>query len=251
MFGGCADTQAQTQTEKARGLLQTANTQLNADKLADAGLLAQQAAEAAPDDAGVQMRAGEILFLSGKVAESIPCFDAANKLDPQLAPHNWQRGVALGCLGKFQEGADQFRTHHDVNPNDVENSAWYFLCVAKTKGREAAEATVIPSGGDRRQPMMSVLKMLQGTLKPDEVLEAAKMHTNEGQERKMAMFYGFLYVGIYYDSIGDSEKAAAALDKSIEVAQRDYMGRTARLYREIRFPKIPSSTGDAKGSPSK
>jgi lipoprotein NlpI len=186
------------------------------------------------------------MFLSGKVNESLVCFDKANQLDDQLAPHNWQRGVALGCVGRFAEGADQFQIHHDVNPNDVENSAWYFLCVAKSKNLDAAKASVIGSAGDRREPMMSVLKMLQGTLKPDEVLVAAKANTKEGPGRKLALFYGFLYVGLYYDSIGESEKAAAALDQCIAHAEKDYMGRTAQMYREHRFAKTAAKPADPK-----
>lgn len=228
--------------ERARMLLREADSRLRAEKLGEAAKLATEASAAAENHAGVQQRAGEILFLSGQVEESLPCFDRANQLDTTLAPHNWQRGVALGCVGKFAEGAEQFRLHHEVNPDDVENSAWYFLCVAKTKGKAAAEAAIIPSRGDSRQPMMAVLKMLRGTLTPEEVLVAAKANTKEGPERKMAMFYGFLYVGIYYDSIGESEKAVTALDQSIAQAGKDYMGRTARIYREYRFKKLPAGS---------
>lgn len=227
--------------KKASEFIQAAGAAYNAGKLDEAVKNAEAARAAAPDDASVQQTAGQVLFLSGKVAESLPCFERANQLDATLAPHNWQRGVALGCAGKFKEGADQFGQHHEVNPDDVENSAWYFLCVAKTKGKAAALQTLIPSRGDSRQPMMSVLKMLQGTLAPEEVLVAAKANTKEGPERKTAMFYGFLYVGLYYDSIGESEKAASALDSSITFAQKDYMGRTAQIYRELRFAKTPST----------
>jgi lipoprotein NlpI len=225
---------------KAQDLLKAAGSAYNAGRFEEAAKNAQEASAAAPDEASVQQSAGQVLFLSGKVHESLPCFEKANQLDTNLAPHNWQRGVALGCVGKFDAGAEQFGMHHEVNPDDVENSAWYFLCVAKTKGKAAAEKTVIPSRGDRRQPMMSVLKMLQGTLTPDEVLVAAKENTKEGADRKMAMFYGFLYVGLYYDSIGEIEKAASALDSAITFADKDYMGRTAQIYRELRFEKRPS-----------
>ncbi len=104
-----------------------------------------------------------------------------------------------------------------------------FLCVAKSKSVADAKASIIGSQGDRREPMMSVLKMLQGTLKPDEVLVAAKANTKEGPERKLALFYGFLYVGLYYDSIGEGEKASAALDSCLAHAGKDYMGRTPRF----------------------
>jgi lipoprotein NlpI len=233
---------ADSQDEAPRMLLQSAADALKGEKFEEAIRLAKKASQAAPKDALVQQRSAEVLFLAGDVAASLPCFDRANQLDESLAPHNWQRGVALGCAGKFSEGADQFRLHHEVNPDDVENSAWYFLCVAKTKGKAAAEAALIPSRGDRRQPMMSVLKMLQGTLTPNEVLAAAEANTKDGPDRKLAMFYGFLYVGLYYDSIGESEKARSALDRSVALAEKDYMGRTAQIYREHRFAKTPPTS---------
>ncbi len=229
-------------------LLRRADSAYSDGKYAEAAEAAEKAAGLDPRSASTQQGAAQLLFLSGQVEKSLPYFDKANELDPMLAPDNWQRGVALGCAGKFEAGAEQFKIHHDVNPNDVENSAWYFLCVAKTKGIEAARATVIPSGGDAREPMMSVLKMLRGTLTPDEVLVAAKSNTKEGPSRKMALFYGFLYVGLYYDSIGEGDKASAALDSAIANGDKHYMGRTTQLYRELRFPKKDptAKSADAK-----
>ena len=54
------------------------------------------------------------------------------ELEPARTAHNWQRGIALATCGDFERAAEQFRVHHQVNPDDVENSAWYFLCVAKS-----------------------------------------------------------------------------------------------------------------------
>jgi lipoprotein NlpI len=214
-----------------------------------AGELALEADQPSREDGQAQQRLAQILFLSGKVEESLPLFERANALLPQLAPHNWQRGVALGCAGKWEAGAAQFKLHHDVNPDDVENSAWYFLCLAKSKGREAAEAAIIPSRGDARPPMMDVLKMLKGTIGPEEVLTAAEASTTEGRARKQAKFYGFLYVGLYYDSIGEGAKAVEALDRCLAEAEGDYMGRTALHYRTLRFPeKNDRPTGEANGS---
>lgn len=234
--------------EHPEKLLQSAAEALNSKKYAEAAKLAKEASAGALNNPSIQQHAGEVLFLAGDAQASLPCFERANKLNPAAAPRNWQRGVALGCAGKFAEGAEQFRIHQDVNPDDVENSAWYFLCVAKSKGLEAARSSVIPSQGDPRPPMMSVLKMLRGSLTPDEVLKAAKTNPEGGATKKMALFNGFLYVGLYYDSIGDSEKAISALDQSIAVADADYMGRTAQIYRDLRFPK--SSPAPDK-SPSK
>ncbi len=163
-FSGPACRGQETPQKQANSLMRTAQAAYKDDKYDEAAKAAIAAAALAPDKADLQQAVGEILFLCGKAEDSIPYFDKANTLMPDMAPHNWQRGVAPRLYRKFAEGADQFGSHHEVNPDDVENSAWYFLCVAKTKGRQAAEASVINSRGDRREPMMSVLKMLQERL---------------------------------------------------------------------------------------
>lgn len=123
-----------------------------------------------------------------------------------------------------------------MNPDDVENSAWYFLCIAKTKGIEAARQSVIPSRGDGRQPMMSVLKMLQGELTPAEVLQAAEAGPASGRARELAKFYADLYVGLYYDSLGQEKEAIAALRRSQSYDISGYMFSVARVYLQDRFP---------------
>ncbi|MEZ6078921.1 MAG: hypothetical protein R3C56_25590 [Pirellulaceae bacterium] len=132
---------------------------------------ATAAAKLAGDSPQLLQAAAEVLYRSGHSAASLPLFDRVVELSPESAPQNWQRGIALCSCGKFAEGAKQFETHHSVNPDDVENSAWYFLCIAKTDGIEAARKTVIPSRGDGRQPMMSVLQMLQQKLGSAQVLK--------------------------------------------------------------------------------
>lgn len=215
-------------------------------KYDEAAALAADVGKTFTDNAELQQDAACLLFLSGKVEESLPLFDRANELSPRLRPHNWQRGCALGCAGKFAEGAAQFKLHHDVNPNDVENSAWYYLCLAKSKSKEEADKAVIPSGGDPRPPMMEVLKMLKGSISPEELLTTIKSESYDGPAGKTAKFYGFLYVGLYYDSIGEESKAMQALDDCLAVSEPDYMGRTARHYRSLRFP--PPKSEAIKGS---
>jgi hypothetical protein len=41
-------------------------------------------------------------------------------LAPKMRPYMWQRGLSLYYLGRFQEGAQQFRDDVAVNPNDTE-----------------------------------------------------------------------------------------------------------------------------------
>ncbi len=71
---------------------------------------------------------------------------------------------------------------------------------------DAAKQSVIPSRGDARQPMMTILQMLKGEKQPEDVLKVAA-EAQAGPRRKQAMFYGELYAGLYYDSIGETEKA--------------------------------------------
>ena len=46
-------------------------------------------------------------------------------------------------VGKFADGRRQFESHKTVNPNDVENAAWHFLCVARLDGIEKAQSACI------------------------------------------------------------------------------------------------------------
>lgn len=217
-------------------LVMEANRLLVQGSYKEAAKTAQQAADAADDSPELLQRVAEILYRAGASKQSLPFFDRVIELEPRFAPSNWQRGIALSSCGEWDAGAKQFKIHHDVNPDDVENSAWYFLCVAKTKGMEAARETVIPSRGDSRQPMMSVLKMLQGSLEPEQVAQAAVDNTSEGTSaRKSAQFYADLYIGLYYDSLGDAKQAQQYLKRSLTYGIDGYMADTARVYLADRF----------------
>ncbi len=245
VVGGCLGSltscvQAQDDNaRKATGLLRLANQDIALAKYDDAVKKATEAAGLVKDSGRIQQSAAEVLYLAGKAEESLPLFDRANALLPETAADNWQRGIALGTCGKWAEGAKQFKMHHDVNPNDVENSAWYYLCVAKSENLEAAKKSVIPSRGDARQPMMAILQMLKGELKPEEVLAVAEK-ASEG--RQGAMFFGELYVGLYYDSIGDAKEAEKHLRASMNYDQKHYMAETSRVYLQHRFPNPNNPT---------
>lgn len=231
--------------QQAIELLQSGTSLLEQRKFDQAAEKASKAAELAHNSPMILQRSAEILYLSGHTKESLPLFDRVVQLIPEDAPQNWQRGIALCSAGKFAEGAKQFETHHLVNPDDVENSAWYFLCVAKTQGIEAARKTVIPSRGDGRQPMMSVLQMLQQKLEPEQVLAAAETNTPEGEQRRRAQFYASLYVGLYYDSLGDAAQAAKHLKQSLSYGDSGYMVDTARVYLADRFQQATAENAPA------
>ncbi|MFM8703883.1 MAG: hypothetical protein ACKOHG_08440, partial [Planctomycetia bacterium] len=86
------------------------------------------------------------LFFEAKPAESARVFDRLVAAVPMAEPELWQRGLALYYAERFDDGARQFEVHRTVNPNDVENAAWHFLCVARLAGPRAALARLLPVG---------------------------------------------------------------------------------------------------------
>ncbi|MEM7475175.1 MAG: hypothetical protein AAF483_09305, partial [Planctomycetota bacterium] len=227
--------------QAVRRLIQ-AEELFDSEKYESAITKAEEAAELANDSPGILQRSAEILYRAGASKKSVPLFDKVVKLVPASAARNWQRGIALASVGDFKSGAAQFKIHHDVNPDDVENSAWYFLCVAKSQSLEAAKKTVIPSRGDGRQPMMSVLQMLKGEIEPDEVMKAAVKNTSGGASRKRAQFYADLYIGLYYDSLNKAKLAEKYLKQSLSYGDKGYMVDVARVYLSDRFPTAKVET---------
>ena len=180
---------------------------------------------AGQDAAALMARADEDLF-AGRAVEAAKGFDRVAALLPAQAPHLWQRGIALYYAARFRDCRLQFESHRLVNPDDVENAAWHFLCVARESSFAAARTALLPAGPDRRSPMRQVYEMLQGTATPDEVIAAGKGSTS-------GRFYAALYVGLYHDSRGDTARAR----QHMAVAARDefagvggYMHRVARVH---------------------
>lgn len=174
---------------------------------------------------------GEVLdraiddFLAGRVKESVVGFDRVALLAPQAAPQLWQRGIALYYVGRYDDCRKQFESHRTVNPNDVENPAWHFLCVAHAESPQKARAALLPVGPDQRSPMREVYEMFKGTMMPDAVLAAGR----SGSGR----FFAELYVGLYYEAIGNTAMAlphlkAAASDQFASAG--GYMHRVAVLH---------------------
>src|SRR5688572_18364624 len=112
-------------------------------------------------------------FIRGRVKESAAGFDNLIKLVPNSAPQLWQRGIALYYAGRYSDCRAQFESHRSVNPNDVENAVWHFLCVARAESPEKAKSALLPVGPDSRVPMREVYDMFRGVKRPEEILKAA------------------------------------------------------------------------------
>jgi lipoprotein NlpI len=165
-------------------------------------------------------------FEQGQFAESAQTFDEVARLVPDAAPQLWQRGIALYYAGRFTDCRRQFESHRTVNPDDVENAAWHYLCVAREQTPQKARDTILPVGPDSRVPMREVYQMFRGALSPPDVLKAAGT-------RPEGLFYAHLYIGLYGEAIGRKDLALthikeAASDKYASVG--GYMHMVARVH---------------------
>lgn len=144
-------------------------------------------------------------FARGRIDQSVASFDRLVTLAPQAMPQLWQRGIALYYAGRYRDCRQQFEAHRTVNPDDVENAAWHFLCVARAESPARARAALLPVGPDARVPMREVYELFKGSLTPEQVLRA-------GGSSASGQFYANLYVGLYAEAVGDAARARAALD---------------------------------------
>ena len=168
-------------------------------------------------------------FQAGRVVESAAEFDNVVKLAPDYAPELWQRGIALYYAGRYRDCRAQFESHRTVNPDDVENAAWHFLCVARAESAERARAALLPVGPDSRVPMREVYEMFKGTIGPEKVLAAAGTSP-------VSEFYAHLYVGLYFEAIGRKADALAHIKTAAAdryASAGGYMHRVARVHLAI------------------
>ncbi|MDG2224116.1 MAG: tetratricopeptide repeat protein [Rubripirellula sp.] len=209
-------------------------TAMRALEQGDRKLAIQTAGEmlkASPQNSGIKMRAGDILLRAGESKQAVVQFDAFLKEEPQQLPYLWQRGIALYFTSDFAGGVKQFEVHRGVNPNDVENAAWHFLCVARAESFDKAKGMVLPAPGDPRLPMKEVLQMLN-TGDTQAVIDRIEKETVGTPRRSQAEFYGYFYLGLYEDAQGNRDEALRWMRKSAKDAPRNYMGDVARVYAD-------------------
>jgi lipoprotein NlpI len=165
-------------------------------------------------------------FENGRFAEAAASFDSLAKEVPERAPYLWQRGIALYYAGRYDDCRRQFESHRAVNPDDVENAAWHFLCVARAESPARAKAALLPVGPDARVPMREVYQMFRGSLAPEQVLSAAGIEPD-------AQFFAHLYLGLYFEALGMKGRARehitiAAADRFARAG--GYMHMVARVH---------------------
>ena len=186
-------------------------------------------------DANAWFREGVKAFYDAKPKESVAAFDQVIKQAPQAAPQLWQRGLSLYYAEDYKAGREQFEIHQTVNPNDVENAAWHFICVAKQEGVEAARKVLIPIKGDSRVPMKEVHDLFAGKGTEEDVMKAASSNDSGSAELHNQLCYAHLYLGLYHEALGNKDKAKEHMVKAAKEYKEDhYMGVTAQVHVKLR-----------------
>lgn len=187
-----------------------------------------------PDAAAYYQRRGVEHFRSGHFKEAVADFDKTIELNPHFEPQHWQRGIACYYAGQFEKGRRQFELHQTVNDRDVENAAWHFLCVARLSGVEKARASLIPIQGDARVPMKEIHELYAGKIQPEEVLAAARAGTPSPERLRNQLFYAHLYLGLYFEAVGNAKAARAHISKAArDFLNSGYMGDVAGVHFEL------------------
>jgi len=205
--------------QKASALLDKAQSAAAAGQHAKAVELAQQAVAIDGKLSSAYYLLGREHFRSGNAAESVKAFDKYVALRPAAASRQWERGISCYYARQFRAGADQFALYQTYHDNDVENSTWRYLCVARADNVARAKRKLLPIKNDTRIPMMAIYKLYRGEIKPAAVLAAARAGQPSAQDLAARMFYADLYLGLYYEVNGQPELArkhilaAAANDK--------------------------------------
>ncbi|HUF60960.1 MAG TPA: tetratricopeptide repeat protein [Verrucomicrobiales bacterium] len=184
-----------------------------------------------PDSADLRHYRGVARFMLGDFAGSVADFNAYLEAFPGRRAAHWQRGIALYCNGDYAAGRRQFEEHQTVNPRDVENAAWHYLCVARQENVEQAHRKLIPIEGDPRVPMTEIHRLYAGTGTEKDVLAACEAGEPDPAELRDRLGYAHLYIGLYEEAQGRNASALAHLKLAAEdYFVPHYMGRAAQVY---------------------
>jgi len=171
-------------------------------------------------------------FRAGQVAESVADFDRYVGLLPSAENQLWERGISYYYAGDYAKGAKQFENYQKFHDQDVENSAWRYLCVARSESVEKAQANMLPIMSDPRVPMMQIYELYRGKLKPEAVLDAAKDGNPDMNQLNQRLFYAKLYIGLWHEAAGRADKAKEHILEAEQHKITHYMWDVAHVHAE-------------------
>jgi len=203
-----------------------------------------RAIKLAPHDSDGYQARGQVHFKAGNVRASVDDFNRFLTRRPDRKPHHWQRGISLYYTREYEKGVKQFELHKTVNPEDVENAVWHFLCKARVDGVEKARAELVHITSDRRPWAMTVYRMYQGKVTPEQGLAQAEKVSETEAQRQRNLFYTHLYVGLYHEAMGQPDRARRHIRIAVkEYPSPHYMGDVARVH--LQLVHSPGATSSA------
>jgi lipoprotein NlpI len=171
-------------------------------------------------------------FRAGQIAESVADFDRYVELLPSAENQQWERGISCYYAGEYAKGAKQFENYQKFHDQDVENSVWRYLCVARAENVEKAQAKMLPIMSDPRVPMMQIYELYRGKLKPDDVLAAAQAGNPDPNQLNQRLFYAHLYIGLWHEAGGRAEEAKKHILEAEKHKIAHYMWDVAHVHAE-------------------
>ncbi len=229
------------QAESSDALFLKTTRSFSAGQYPEALAAANRLCQREPKNLRYQLLRGDVSFAAGKMDQCVAAFDAAIRIQPDIEPKLWQRGLALYYADRFADGVRQFETHQTVNSQDVENAVWHLLCEARESDIKRARRKLIPISRDPRVPMPEIYEMFAGRLTPDDVIKAARHNTRlvpkNGQRYRLQLYYAYLYIGLYQEMLGqldESLKSIKQAEKLNPLAKTNFMGQVARVHLQLR-----------------
>ncbi|MUG98129.1 hypothetical protein F7734_39805 [Scytonema sp. UIC 10036] len=180
-----------------------------------------------PHDPKAYVHRGMVHFKLANINDSIADFDTAEKLDPRLTPYLWQRGLSYYYAELFAEGAKQFEIDLTVNSQDLEETVWRYLCIARLNGSAQARQSLLEVRNDPRFVMRQVYDLYAGKCSVDDVLAISS--TN-----KPTKFYSCLYLGLYFEVEGQIESGRQYINLAVSHQINDYMWHLASVHQKLR-----------------
>ncbi|MEH2276358.1 MAG: hypothetical protein V7K40_16595 [Nostoc sp.] len=182
-----------------------------------------------PKNHNAYIRRGMVNFQLAKIDESIQDFDMAEQLDIRIKAYLWQRGLSYYYAERFAEGAQQFEIDLTVNAQDVEETVWRYLCIARSLGVEEARNSLLTVKNDPRRVMQRVYDLYAGDCTPDDVLTVSQSQGESGK------FYSHLYLGLYYEAQNNLDLVQNYIVKAADQYKiDDYMWYLAQVHKKLR-----------------
>lgn len=181
-----------------------------------------------PFEAKTYISRGMVYFKLARLTSSLQDFNQAEKLNPQLTPYLWQRGLTYYYLGKYAQGARQFELDLSVQSQDLEETLWYYLCLAQLENASEIRDCLLKVRDDPRPIMGQVYQFYGGKCSLEQLLAMGK------KEGLIGLFYSNLYLGLYYEAHKKQERSQFYINQAVKYQTNDYLWYLACVHQQLR-----------------